>query len=190
MNSLISLKNAFKNFDSRGAWALKDVDLELFPSQVLGIMGPSGAGKSTLLNVLRDELPLDQGERLSRVEKEQISLFDPLLREPQLENLACAEFIASKSKEFSEKERNFQRSLMESFALESCSEKLICQLSTGERVRAYLIRQLASHPKVILIDEGLSALDPNTRLDLLLDLRDYVQEASLSFTAARKNLLI
>lgn len=64
MNKILEIRNLSKSYGRRGyqTWVLRDISLDIFQGDFIGIMGPSGAGKTTLLNMLStlDKLP---GER-------------------------------------------------------------------------------------------------------------------------------
>src|SRR5689334_650234 len=60
MDSIISIKNLFKNYGAKHV--LKDINLEVYPGQVIGYIGPNGAGKSTTVKILCGLLTDYEGE--------------------------------------------------------------------------------------------------------------------------------
>ena len=81
MNKILEIRNLSKSYGRRGyqTWVLRDISLDIFQGDFIGIMGPSGAGKTTLLNMLstldkpsRGEILLD-GENIVEMKNRQLS---------------------------------------------------------------------------------------------------------------------
>jgi molybdate transport system ATP-binding protein len=150
-----------------------DVDLELEAGDCLAIVGPSGAGKSTLLRIVAGLTAPDRGivtlggepwlgpggtvppeRRAVGFVFQDYALFP---RMPAWRNVAYG--IPGSRRE----RRAAAVAALERFGLGDRSAALPRDLSGGERQRVALARALASEPRLLLLDEPLSALDPRTR---------------------------
>ncbi|TIC89385.1 ABC transporter ATP-binding protein [Nocardioides sp. GY 10113] len=169
-----------------GKTAVDGVDLALPAGQVLAVLGPSGCGKSTLLRAVAGVEPLAggsvawDGEDLSRVPTHRRGfalmfqdgqLFDHLtvagnvgyaLRGARVRRAARADRVAE---------------LLALVGLDGYGDRLPRTLSGGERQRVALARSLAARPRLLLLDEPLSALDAGLRERLAADLRRILREA-------------
>jgi ABC-type iron transport system FetAB ATPase subunit len=137
-------------------------DLELSSGECLAITGPSGSGKSLLLRMIADLDP-NQGEvLLDGVERR--TLPAPAWRRQVVYNAAepgwWFEHVAD---HFPDEAMRFARATAPRLALApALLDGQIVQLSTGERQRVALIRALALHPPVLLLDEATGALDEDS----------------------------
>lgn len=164
--------------------ALRDVELRLGEEQIYRslaldirnrefcfILGPSGCGKSTLLRIIGDLLSVSQGEvRVAgRAPHEAWQDIAYVFQSPRLapwrnalDNVLLGlelRFGRGDRQERTKKARN----LLQLVGLGNDMEKYPAMLSGGERQRVAIARALAVQPKVILMDEPFSALDPQTR---------------------------
>jgi thiamine transport system ATP-binding protein len=164
--------------DDEGATstAIESVSVSVAEGSVLGILGPSGSGKSTLLRAIAGLEPLDSGviewngEDLARTPVHKRG-FAVMFQDGQLfphrtvfDNIAYPLRLArSDSSEVSD--------LLELVGLDGFGSRSIASLSGGEQQRVALARSLAAHPRLLLLDEPLSALDRELRERLAIDLR-------------------
>ncbi|GAA1164599.1 ABC transporter ATP-binding protein [Ornithinimicrobium humiphilum] len=168
-----------------------DLDLELRrPAGVTGILGPNGSGKTTALKALAGLLPLDRGHvrvaggtwaaERTALPPEQRSV-GLVLAEPMLfPHLSLLDNVA-----YGPRARGARRAVARERAaeeltrvgLEDLVDRRPSQVSSGQAQRAALARALATDPALLLLDEPLSALDPQTRTatraELAHRLRDY-----------------
>ncbi len=185
---LVSLRGISKHFGEGSARvdALRDIDLDVFPEQVVGLLGPSGSGKSTLLNVigaivtpsagrmeLDSEAVFDQRwlrSDLRRMRLEKIGFifqFHNLL--PCLnsqENVAVVLDLAGAP---SGAGRTRARELLDYLEVGNRAEAMPAKLSGGEAQRVAIARALANRPRIILADEPTAALD-SQRARIVMDL--------------------
>ncbi len=166
--------------------AVDDVSLELDAGQVLAVLGPSGCGKSTLLRAVAGLEPsysgsiAYDGQDLAGVPTHRRG-FALMFQDGQLfphqsvsRNIsyplrlrhAGRESIASTTSE-----------LLEMVGLPGYDNRMPATLSGGERQRVALARALAVSPRLLLLDEPLSALDAHLRERLAGDLRDILHRA-------------
>ncbi|MEV6345353.1 ABC transporter ATP-binding protein [Actinoplanes sp. NPDC051851] len=170
--------------------ALRNVSLRLDPGETIGVIGETGSGKSTLARAVLGLVPpssgriVIDGEQVSSYGKRQWQAFrrrgilqyvfqDPLRSlDPDLtirESLAEPLRIQGRTGE------NVRKYLDRVRLSEDLLDRLPAELSGGQRQRVAVARALVSEPKLILLDEPVSALDAANRvkvLELLKELRD------------------
>jgi len=173
----LSLRDVSVAYD--GVPAIADVDLDLPDGQVLAVLGPSGSGKSTLLRAIAGLEPASgriawDGDDLAGVPTHKRG-FALMFQDGQLfGHLTVAANIAYplKLRRVARAERRRRvDELLTLVGLEGYGRRLPLTLSGGERQRVALARALAVEPKLLLLDEPLSALDAGLRERLAGDLR-------------------
>ncbi|MDT5399484.1 MAG: hypothetical protein QOK33_2715 [Mycobacterium sp.] len=149
--------------------ALRDVDLTIGAGEFLAVLGRSGSGKSTLLRVLAGLEPLtsgtvswsgDGGRPQTGVVFQQ-PLLMPWLTVAQ--NVAFAGRFGAHRKAFDAVDAE---ALTSRFGLEALAQRHPDQLSGGQAQRVAILRAVATRPRLLLLDEPFSALDPAIRTDL------------------------
>lgn len=165
-----------------------DVSLQVPAGATVAVMGPSGAGKSTLLQAIAGLQPLDAGEIavegrvVDRVEKPRLRT-EPMRREvvllgqkPRLfPHLSARENVAFGPRAAGTDARAARAGADDWLArvgLPGSGERMPHELSGGEQQRVAVARALAASPRVVLLDEPLVALDPETAGDIRRMLRD------------------
>jgi putative ABC transport system ATP-binding protein len=185
---LVTISNLSKSFGQGDARvdALKQVTLQVYAGQVVGLLGPSGSGKSTLLNIIGCILEPSSGRMeldgqvvydgkwlqsdLRRLRLDRIGfIFQfhnllPFLN--AIENVAVVLEIANKSA-MSARQRALE--LLSYLQVEHRCETMPSRLSGGEAQRVAIARALANHPHIILADEPTAALD-SERAGVVMDL--------------------
>ena len=149
--------------------ALRDVDLTIGDGEFLAVLGPSGSGKSTLLRVLADlEDPtsgaVDWATETGRPQTG-VVFQQPLLM-PWLtvaQNVAFAKRFAAHRDGF---DAAHAEELTTRFGLDVLADRYPDQLSGGQAQRVAILRAVATRPRLLLLDEPFSALDPAIRADL------------------------
>ena len=167
--------------------AVDHVDLEVPAGSVLAVLGPSGCGKSTLLRAVAGlEVPASgtvayDGQDLAGTPDPQARVRAdvpgrPALRAPRRRRQhrlpAAAAALAAASRAAA---RSGSRELLELVGLEGYADRSPGTLSGGERQRVALARALAVEPRLLLLDEPLSALDRGLRERLATDLHDILR---------------
>ena len=166
--------------------AVDDVSLDLAAGQVLAVLGPSGCGKSTLLRAIAGLEPLASGSiawggtDLGGTPTHRRG-FALMFQDGQLfayltvaRNVAYALRLRRTP---SARAATRVRELLDLVGLAGYDDRLPGTLSGGERQRVALARALAVEPRLILLDEPLSALDATLRERLAGDLRDILHTA-------------
>ena len=175
----VRIRGVSKNFGS--VQALRNVNLDVWPGEVVLIIGPSGSGKSTLLRCInRLERPssgeiwvdsdcvTDPRTDIRKIREEagmvfqSFNLFHHLTA---LENITLAPQIVKKIPR-EEAERK-ARALLARVGLQEKESAYPSQLSGGQQQRVAIARALAMEPKVMLFDEPTSALDPEMIKEVL-----------------------
>lgn len=159
---------------SEGKTMLK-VDVEIPENELLCLFGHSGAGKTTLLRILAGLNNPDKGiiffnGQVWHDSEKKINL------SPQQRNVGFMfqdyalfpNMSVRKNIEFAQKEKNKEDvdNLLSHFGLEALQKQYPAKLSGGQKQRVALARALAAKPDLLLLDEPLSALDYEMRLNL------------------------
>ena len=175
---------------------LRGISMEVQAGEVVCVIGPSGSGKSTLLRCINGLIPVDRGEvfvgthavhRL-RSDREMIALrkevsivfqqYNLFPHKSALENIMMAPLQVLGQDRHEVEER--ARSLMRKVRLEGKENSYPGELSGGQQQRVAIARALAMRPSVMLFDEVTAALDPETRKEVLLTIRELVEDGLTS----------
>jgi molybdate transport system ATP-binding protein len=174
----------------RGTFRLA-ADLTVSPGEVLGILGPNGAGKTTLLRALSGLDALTTGSiRLGGLTLDDTATdtFVPTQRRPVglvfqnyrlfphldvRDNVAYAPRAGGAGRRQS---RAVADAWLEKLDLSALATRRPHQISGGQAQRVALARTLAGDPRLLLLDEPLSALDARTRLEVRTRLRRHIDE--------------
>lgn len=164
VNSLLKLQNVSKQFDRKVV--LDDINVEIKAGEIVSLLGPSGSGKTTLLNIILGLTQLDHGKIIfNDMDMSHVSMknrgfnivFQDYALFPHLsayENIVYG--LRNKKGLVSEKEL---QEYIEFLELKPHLTKKIGELSGGQKQRVALARTLVMKPKILLLDEPLSALD-------------------------------
>jgi thiamine transport system ATP-binding protein len=179
---MLELSDVSVSYDGRPA--LEDVSLALPDGEVLAVLGPSGCGKSTLLRAVAGLEPTEtgriawDGDDLAGVPTHKRG-FALMFQEGQLFSHLTVARNVGYALRLRRAPRIAQRveELLALVGLEGYGARLPSTLSGGERQRVALARSLAVEPRLILLDEPLSALDAGLRERLAGDLREILRAA-------------
>jgi thiamine transport system ATP-binding protein len=179
---MLSLEHLSVSYD--GTPAVVDASLTLADGHVLAVLGPSGSGKSTLLRAIAGLEPPSggrirwDGDDLAGVPTHKRG-FALMFQDGQLFNhLTVARNVgyALRLRRTPDAAARV-RELLGLVGLDGYADRLPGTLSGGERQRVALARSLAVQPRLLLLDEPLSALDAELRERLATDLRDILRAA-------------
>ena len=174
-------------------WALKDVNMQVAPGEVVGLIGPSGSGKSTLLKclgavidptsgrmTLDDQVIYDEGWRvrdLGALRRDQI---DFVFQAPYLipfldatDNVALLPMLAGVP---NDEARRRALELLTALDVQHRARAMPSQLSGGEQQRVAIARGLVNRPPVILADEPTAPLDSQRAMAVIRILNDMAQQ--------------
>src|SRR3954452_18919188 len=160
-----------------GVHAVRDVSIDLYPGEVIGLVGGNGAGKSTLMRVLSGAHPADSGEIL--VDGKTASIRNP--RDAKAHNietiyqtLALADNIDAPGNLFLGRERTTRLGGLDDSSMESETRKIMGRLnpnfknfaqpekslSGGQRQAVAIARAVYFNAKILIMDEPTAALGP------------------------------
>lgn len=183
----LDLTNVCKSFNN--VVAVKDFTLPIEKGQLVSFLGPSGCGKTTTLRMIAGfEIPdsgtiLLDGEDISTVapNKRGIGMvFQSYALFPNMtirENIKFGLRMAHKPKAYIEKKVD---EVLEMVRLSNTAKRYPHQLSGGQQQRIALARALAIEPRVLLLDEPLSALDAEVRIALRGEIRRIQTELGIT----------
>ena len=174
----LEIKNIGKKYNNQDA--LKNVSFSLKKGDIVGFLGPNGAGKTTLMKIITSTLKQDLGDVIvfgnntltnDLITKNDIGYLaenNPLYKEMDVNEYL--DFIASLYKVKNKKE--IINSLIIKTGLKDERSKKIEQLSKGFKQRVGIAASLINNPKVLILDEPTTGLDPNQ----LIEIRNLIKE--------------
>ncbi len=185
---MIRVERLVKRFG--GVAAVDGVDLEIGEGEIFCLLGPSGCGKTTLLRCVGGFETPDAGRIL--LDGQDVTALAPWLRPVNtvfqsyalFPHLSVARNVAFglETLALSRAERDARVAEMLALVrLDGLAERKPAQLSGGQRQRVAIARALARHPKVLLLDEPLSALDAKLREETRLELVELQARLGISF---------
>ena len=153
--------------------ALGNIDLTMHDGEFISLVGTSGCGKSTILRLIAGLIPPTMGTLM--VNGEEITGPDPsrgmVFQKPTLFPWLTVEknisFSLRMQNKFKGNEEEVER-MLKVIGLEEFRDDYPGQLSGGMAQRVALVRTLINHPKILLLDEPLGALDAFTRMNMQL----------------------
>ena len=186
--TLINLKGISKTFD--GESVLNNIDLFIRDGEFVTLLGPSGCGKTTTLRIIAGFENPDSGEILFEDKsingvpayKRQVNtIFQRYALFPHLnvyENIAFG-LKVKKTPDSEIKEKVSE--MLTLVNLNGMEKRNISKLSGGQQQRVAIARALINHPKVLLLDEPLSALDLKLRKDMQTELKNIQKSLGITF---------
>lgn len=188
----VRVENVRKEFDRFPA--LHDVSLDIHSGELIALLGPSGSGKTTLLRLIAGlERPTtgriffgDEDASEKSVQERQIGFVFQhyaLFRHMTiLENVAFGLKVRPRASRPPAGEiRRRALELLDLVQLAGLEKRYPNQLSGGQRQRVALARALAIEPRVLLLDEPLSALDPFLRIKMRAELKGWQKSLGMTF---------
>ena len=170
--------------------ALDDINFTIEPGEFFSLLGPSGCGKTTLLRIIagfespddgvvlfddKNVIPLPPDKRASNTVFQTYALFPHMT---VYENVAFSLRLKKLPKDEIDKK---VREYVHLVQLDQHINKKPNQLSGGQKQRVAIARALINEPKVLLLDEPLSALDAKLRANLLIDLDRLHDQIGITF---------
>ena len=161
--------------------ALDDVDLDVLAGEFLTLLGPSGSGKTTLLMVLAGFIRPDQGSlmfgsdeviRLAPHKRDIGMVFQNYALFPHLDVAANIAYPLKLRGVSGTELKQRVSAALDTVQLAGYGPRRIDQLSGGQRQRVALARAIVFEPRIVLMDEPLSALDKQLRERMQIELRE------------------
>ncbi len=170
---ILSLKNIIKSYGKRPV--LKGLSFDVFPAQIRGLLGPNGSGKTTIFQIIMGIIKPNKGE--VRINNELVNKLPIHVRAvnhkigyvPQVGGYLINLSVRDNIEAFAEihfkdsRERNERvQTIISEFNLDPISSLKAANISGGEKRRLSIGIAMISKPRLILLDEPFSALDPQT----------------------------
>jgi len=190
-------------FSYNGTEILNGITLSIAPGKMVGILGANGAGKSTLLKILCGVLKPKSGEALfnnkalSKMDRREIAKGiayipqDPMFAFPFTVNevvlMGRAPYIGRFEFE-REQDKEVAERAMETVGIIHLKNRLISEVSAGERQLASIARGLVQEPEIMILDEPATYLDVKHRTEIMNILRALKEEKGISIIAATHDI--
>jgi len=187
-NVLISLRNVAVDYD--GERILHNIDLDINDKEFVTLLGPSGCGKTTTLRIIGGFVEPTEGdvffdgERINDLPpyKRQVNtVFQRYALFPHLNVFENVEFGLKLHKVPEQERRTRVKEMLELVNLKGYEHRSINRLSGGQQQRVAIARALINHPRVLLLDEPLGALDLKLRKEMQVELKRIQQSLEITF---------
>ena len=188
-NILVSLENVTVSFDGEQP-VLKDFNLNIRDGEFITLLGPSGCGKTTILRSIGGFITPDSGDiyfsgnkitNLPPHKRNVNTIFQRYALFPHLdvyENVAFGMRIKKLPEDVIDETVKRMLDLVD---LRGYAKRSVSKLSGGQQQRVAIARALANDPKMLLLDEPLSALDMKLRKDMQTELKKIQQQTGITF---------
>jgi polar amino acid transport system ATP-binding protein len=197
-SGLLRIEGATKRFGDHEV--LKGIDLDIAEHEVVCLIGASGSGKSTLLRCINGLLPLDEGTivvdgmtvsqyeiELNVLRREVGIVFQSFNLFPHMTVVKNIALAPRKVLGLSKREANERaHELLERIGLWEKRDDYPDRLSGGQQQRVAIVRALAMRPKLMLLDEITSALDPELVASVLELVRELAGEGMTMMLATHE----
>jgi spermidine/putrescine transport system ATP-binding protein len=188
MQVAVSVREAVKRYGT--TTALHGVSLDIADNSFFTLLGPSGCGKTTLLRMIAGFEEVTEGEILlfgksiAALEPNQRpvnTVFQNYALFPHMSVLDNVAFGLKMKGVDPASRRQRAGQMLELVHLSALSDRMPSQLSGGQQQRVALARALAPEPRVLLLDEPLSALDLKLRQAMRVELKQLQEETGITF---------
>lgn len=188
MAKLIELKGISKSYD--GEKVIDSMDLYIRDGEFITLLGPSGCGKTTTLRIIGGFETADEGSLyFDGVEVSDVpaykrpinTVFQKYALFPHLNVYENIAFPLRLKKTSEDEIKKLVTDMLKMVALSGFENKSVSTLSGGQQQRVAIARALISHPKVLLLDEPLGALDLKLRKDMQNELKSIQQAIGITF---------
>jgi ABC-type Fe3+/spermidine/putrescine transport system ATPase subunit len=186
--ALLSIRQVVKQFAGRPV--LCGISLEVAAGEFLTILGESGSGKTTLLRLIAGFEQLDggeirmEGERLDQVPAYRRQVNTVFQSYAIFPHLSVFENVAYGLRAKGARKSDIPERVIAALAMvkmEGFAQSAPVKLSGGQQQRVALARALVNRPRVLLLDEPLSALDANLRRQMQIELKSLQREVGITF---------
>ena len=188
MAKLIELKGISKSYD--GEKVIDSMNLYIRDKEFITLLGPSGCGKTTTLRIIGGFETADEGElyfdgaEISDVpayKRNVNTVFQKYALFPHLNVYENIAFPLRLKKTPEDQIQTRVTDMLKMVALSGFENKSVSTLSGGQQQRVAIARALISHPRVLLLDEPLGALDLKLRKDMQNELKTIQQAIGITF---------
>ncbi len=188
MDKIIELKNISKSFD--GEMVLDNISLDIYDNEFITLLGPSVCVKSTTLRMIGGFIQPDQGdvifmgERINDLPPHKRNVNTVFQKYALFPHLNVFENIAFPLREKGVPKAEIDEKVNEMLKLvmlPGFGHRRVTHLSGGQQQRVAIARALISHPRVLLLDEPLGALDLKLRKDMQQELKKIQKSTGITF---------
>ena len=185
---VIDLKHIYKQYD--GETVLNDINLYIRDKEFVTLLGPSGCGKTTTLRIIGGFETPDEGtvlfdgkaiNDLPPNKRHINTVFQKYALFPHLNVYENIAFPLRLKKASEDEIREKVTEMLKMVALSGFENKSVSTLSGGQQQRVAIARALISHPRVLLLDEPLGALDLKLRKHMQVELKNIQQRIGITF---------
>jgi len=190
-NQILKVEQLSHKYSS--SWAIRDINLSINKTGILGLLGSNGAGKSTTMNIICGVLNQTEGNvfingiNMREEPEEAKKLIGFLPQNPPLYlDLTVDEYLTHCAWLRLMDKNAIQPALED--AKERCgishfSKRLIKNLSGGYRQRVGIAQAIIHHPKLVVLDEPTNGLDPNQIVEVRSLIKDIAKERTVIFSS-------
>ena len=188
--TIIEFKNVSKTYADTDTTVLKDISFELEEGKFYTLLGASGSGKSTILNIIAGLLDATAGDvildnkRINDLPANKRNVHTIFQSYALFPNMNVFDNVAFALKIKGVDKKEIAKRVSESLKLvrlDGFEKRSITKLSGGQKQRVAIARAIIDRPKVLLLDESLSALDMKLRKDMQYELRELQQSLGITF---------
>ncbi|MBS9767013.1 MAG: gliding motility-associated ABC transporter ATP-binding subunit GldA [Flavobacteriaceae bacterium] len=167
---LLEVKNISKNYGNQEV--LKDISFSLNTGEIVGLLGVNGVGKSTIMRIITGYIEATEGTVF--VNEEKVSIFQNKTRRwigylpennPLYTEMYVREYLSFHAEIHKVSKKNIEE-VIHQVGLQSEQHKKIKELSKGYRQRVGLAGALLHQPKLLILDEPTTGLDPNQLVEI------------------------
>ena len=190
-NSILSIKNLSHRYST--SWAIRDIDLEINRTGILGLLGSNGAGKSTTMNIMCGVLNQTEGTVMingvdireqPELAKRQIGFLPQ--NPPLYLDLTVDEYLIYTAELRRMETMDIKPALDEAKSrcgISHFSNRLIKNLSGGYRQRVGIAQSIIHKPKLVVMDEPTNGLDPNQITEVRTLIKEIAVEHAVIFSS-------
>ncbi|MBD5855296.1 ABC transporter ATP-binding protein [Lactococcus lactis] len=188
--TIIEFINVSKTYADTDTTVLKDISFELEEGKFYTLLGASGSGKSTILNIIAGLLDATDGDvildnkRINDLPANKRNVHTIFQSYALFPNMNVFDNVAFALKIKGVDKKEIAKRVSESLKLvrlDGFEKRSITKLSGGQKQRVAIARAIIDRPKVLLLDESLSALDMKLRKDMQYELRELQQSLGITF---------
>ena len=190
--SIVSIRKLSHRYTT-SSWAIRDVNMEIAPTGIVGLLGSNGAGKSTTMNIICGALNQTEGDvyingintkEHPREAKKEIGFLPQ--HPPLYMDLTVDEYL-----HYCAGLRHLPKDLMkpaikeakERCGIDHFSKRLIRNLSGGYRQRVGIAQAIVHRPRLVVLDEPTNGLDPNQILEVRSLIKDIAVDRAVIFSS-------
>lgn len=188
---ILKIDNLTKVYANGEVKAVDDISIEIKPGEIFGFLGPNGAGKSTTIKCLTGILPFDSGsinicgyDLIEDPIKAKMSIGyvpDSYVVYDKLTGNEYLNFISDVYKVSTEDRKRLADRYVEMFELTGAINNPIKSYSHGMKQKISVIGALIHSPKLWVLDEPLTGLDPKSAYDLKVLMREHADQGNTVF---------